>query len=302
MNSKTIHAISEVVLRLLGVVSYVGAIFLLFGGFFILGVDIIEGHVIYANSLGVVFTTSGTALFLMAAMVLKEEDEPDDGDYPPLSMLPVPKYFSSQSASDLSRSSEAHMCPSCGYENHHGVFFCEACNSPLWPLGTPNVKPLDRAVVEKRRMRIAARGKATRILLIGAILIIGTTPIWSFAVTGYEAVNGTQLTIQVVDNRSQVGTLGTVDVEAFLSTYAIPGKGELLAPAFTLTMARTVVSHLVCPDVLIYGGAPEFVCTVFSLSYSQFPPQTTMVLSMNAVMEFGLYQAPVTRTASSILS
>jgi hypothetical protein len=266
---------------------------LLISGIFLIAVETSEGLALGPSDLGVVFLTLGVALILMGGLIA-ENDEADTEEgllrWRPTSS----EYFLRVKPRASSESLDAHQCPSCGYSNKSATFFCDACNSPTWPKGTPTGHPLDHAVVEKRKRMVIARGKAVRIVAVTMIIIVATAPIWTFAVTGYWAVNSAQLSIDY--KWLDIPQAGNAVISAVVSVGAVPVRGELMNPSFTLSAAGVVVTRLVCPNTTILARSNNFVCTVFTLAVTQ--RVTKLELSMEGVLRLGFYQDFITRTAS----
>lgn len=285
-------------MRLFGVLFHIGGLFLIMGGSMLVGIAIVEGQALSPDSLGVVLLTSGAALVLIATMIVKDDGDEEEENYRSLGSVGSKAGSSRKRSSYVSQLSVAHICPSCSYVNNREVFFCDACNSPMWPEGTPRGRPLAREIVERRRMMIIARRNATKILLIGVVVILATTPVWGLVVTGYVAVNATQLTMRMVWNPGS-GNPGTVDILAVVWGGGVVIEGELMRPSFTLTVAGAVVTRSACSDTAIYASQVETVCTISTIPAGQFPPATILTLSMNAILRFGLYQTSVIRSTSS---
>jgi hypothetical protein len=143
-----------------------------------------------------------------------------------------------------------------------------------------------------------AKQKTVKILKVALILIIAAVPIWSFAVTGYVAVSDSQLTIEVLTHFAPI-QMETLEIVANVNRGGFVIEGKIMNPTFTLTVAGVVVAHLVCPDGPMSNG---YRCTIFKVAASRYALETNLVLTMEAVLRFGLYQAAITRVASSLLS
>jgi hypothetical protein len=293
LNRKSVGSAEQLAFQLLGVLFQIAGPILLISGIFLMAVEVSEGLALGPSDLGVVCLTLGVALILMGGL-LAENVETDTEEGLLRWEADLSEYSSRVKPRASSGSLDAHQCPSCGYSNKSATFFCDACNSPIWPKGTPTGHPLDHAVVEKRKRMVIARGKAVRIVAITMIIIVATAPIWTFAVTGYWAVNSAQLSIDYkwLNNPQS----GTAVISAVVSVQGVPVRGELMNPSFTLSAAGVVVTRLVCPNKTILAGSNNFVCTVFTLVVTQ--RLTKLELSMEGVLRLGLYQDFITRTAS----
>ena len=310
MNSSTFREIEEFVLQLLGVLFQVGGTFLVIGGVFFLAIEVGFGQPFEINSLGIVFLTSGIALLLLGGLIFNENKRADEADYP-LIETPVPRTNSSIEKSALSSSSsETHSCPSCGYRNPGGLFFCQSCNSELWRSGKSHNTPLPTGLVERRMKRVAAIRRMRRMIVPIVIVASIVVAVASNLFVGYEMVNGTAF--RILNAYFQSGTTSGYGDLLITSGLEFTGQTPLDNPhifqlgtsSYAAVLKTIAVPIFPCTITRVYVTADAYIScnlTIRNVSLTTLLG-SHMEVTFAGIIHYYLYYRTVTLSDSVVLA
>ncbi len=178
--------------NLLAVLLQIGGFFLALAGFWIIIFDTAEGFALALNFVGPSALIAGMVSYVAgAAMDITEARREERADH-----LPSPPELTPARVVSPPKVPRNFSCPSCGYENDEAGFFCMACNSPLWPAGTPTGPPPPRSMVMHKigRVMMIRRVKRTFVLVILALVI--SAPLTTNLAAGYDVVSTSKLALE----------------------------------------------------------------------------------------------------------
>src|SRR6266571_3934318 len=230
------HKLEHLTLEVLGPLFQIGGIFVSLAAVWIVTIEVIGGIALTFADLGVEALGSGLSLFVVGTLFIKTIEavaEEEDRSY----LLPFVATASSSTSISPSVVPTVSGCASCGYKNHNGGFFCVACNSPLWPKGTPIGEPPARSVVERRIRRVIAVQKAKHFSLLAIIAIAISAPLATNLATGYIAVSDSSLRTEVGFIGSAIGQPnGTLLLNVYLWSDGVKQYLYLSSPAYIVTI------------------------------------------------------------------
>ena len=207
MSRISVRKATNVAFEFLGPLLQITGIMLFLFGAFVFGWDYLDvPHTPFTvTDAGVVLPASGIVLLIIGSIIVRSVEVDPEAKYR-LDPLPSgPAELSRERFEYSPAPPRASSRPSCGYVNQDGGFFCAACNSALWPSGTPTKQPLTRSVVEGRTRRRIAIGKAKRIFILSIVAFAAVSPVLVLLTVGYLAVNEASLTVYSASFSSDSG-------------------------------------------------------------------------------------------------
>ena len=294
----SIRKAANLIFEMLGPLCVIASLWLFIPGIWLLSAQVGFGVPVAGNGLAITFLASATILLTTGLLMIKTveiEEKKEEESYllPPLTPPP-----SAPKSHQIILPKESD-CPSCGYTNHHGSYFCEACNTPLWGPGTPKGPPPAEAEVEKRRHRIMAIRLFKRRIVIAAIVTVLVSPLVLNLTLGYLVVSSGSLTVNspYFENLPST-TNGTLLVYVNISC---------TVPCFDLTGGSYYATINNSPFPSTYGAYPvhrnqtswEYNLAIGKVSPTEVKGSTVQV-TYTGIAHYSLYYQSVKWTGSAV--
>jgi hypothetical protein len=276
------------ILEILSPVCLISGILLIIPGIWLISNQVLLETPLAAEIIPLIFIVLSIALILSAFLINRAVERDNQLEERSYLLPPLPTDLSQRQIFTHVVPRET-MCPSCGFANHSGAYFCEACNSPLWSIGTPRGQPPDPVTVNERRSSIIARHRLKRGLVRAVIIVLLITPLASNLALGYTTVNHTSFTVgSVIFIPVSSSTNGTLLFDAdFVSPippYTEPVMGSYAATFHNTSMAVSIGSY----EAFIGLDLFHFNAEISRVSLTAING-TTITVTYAGIIRFSLY-------------
>jgi len=287
------------ILEILGPVCLTSGTLLIIPGIWLVTSQIILGTPLAAAIIPLIFTVSSIAMIFLGVLVNSAVERDNRLEERSYLLPPLPTDLSQRQIFTPVVPKEA-MCSSCGFANHSGAYFCEACNSPLWNSGTPRGEPPDPVTVKERRSSIIARHRLKRRLVIAGIVVLLITPLASSLALGYTIVNRTSFTVgSAIFIPGPSPTNGTLLYDADFvspkSPYAEPFMGSYAAIFHNTSMAVSIGSY----EAFVGTDLFRFNAEISRVSLTAING-TTIAVVFTGIIHYSLYYQQVRLSSTMV--
>jgi hypothetical protein len=287
------------ILEILGPLCLTSGILLIIPGIWLVTTQLGVERPLAAEIIPLIFMVSSIVLMLSGFVINRAVERDNELEERSYLLPPLPTDLSKRQIFTHVVPKEA-MCPSCGFANHSGAYFCEACNSPLWSSGTPRGQPPDPVTVKERRSSMIARHRLKRRLVIAVIVVLLITPLASSLGLGYTIVNHTFFTVGsaiFIPDPSPTSGILLFDADFFSPTsmHAEPVTGSYAATLHNTSIAFSLGSY----DAFVGTDIVHFNAEISGVSLTAMNG-TTIAVVFTGIIHYSLYYQQVRLSSTMV--